>query len=66
MPTKTRVKVAVGVVGSFMALVALINYLWAAKIITVEMAKLMFAGLLGLYVGFGFLIVVYVLIRKLD
>ena len=66
MSTKSRVAVALGVVGSFAVLVALINLLWAAKIVTSEMAKLMFAALLGLYVGFGFLIAVYLLIRKMD
>lgn len=58
--------VAVGVVGSFVALVAVIIFLSAAKIVTFEMAKLMLAALLGMYVGFGFLIAVYVLIRKLE
>jgi hypothetical protein len=66
MSTKSRVAVALGVVGSFGALVVVINFLWAAKIVTSEMAKLMFAALLGLYVGFGFLIAVYLLIRKMD
>jgi hypothetical protein len=66
MSTKSRVAVALGVVGSFVALVVVINLLWAAKIVTSEMAKLMFAALLGLYVGFGFLIAVYLLIRKME
>jgi hypothetical protein len=30
------------------------------------MAKLMLAALLGMYVGFGFLILVYLLIRKME
>jgi len=66
MSTKSRVAVALAVVGSFVALVVVINSLWAANLITSEMAKLMFAALLGLYVGFGFLIAVYLIIRKKE
>jgi hypothetical protein len=66
MSTKSRVAVALAVVGSFVALVVVINSLWAANLITSEMAKLMFAALLGLYVGFGFLIAVYLIIRKME
>jgi len=66
MSTKSRVVVALAVVGSFVALVVVINSLWAANLITSEMAKLMFAALLGLYVGFGFLIAVYLIIRKME
>jgi len=67
MEQKTkRVLIAVGVAASFVALVVLIGFLAAARIVTLEMAKLMFAALLGLYVGFGFLIAVYLLIRKME
>jgi len=66
MSTKSRVAVALAVVGSFVALVVVINSLWATNLITSEMAKLMFAALLGLYVGFGFLIAVYLIIRKME
>ncbi len=66
MTTKARVKVAVGVVVSFVALVAAIIYMSAANIVTFEMAKLMLVALLGMYVGFGFLIAVYLVIRKWE
>jgi hypothetical protein len=67
MQTKTkRWLIAVGVLASFVAFVVVINFLWAREIVTSEMAKLMFAALLGLYVGFGFLIVVYVAVRRMK
>ena len=66
MPRRSRVKIALGVVASFVAFVGAIIFLSVSEIVTFEMAKLMLAALLGMYVGFGFLIAVYVLIRKLD
>jgi len=63
---KRRALIAVGVLASFIAFVVLINFLWAREIVTSEMAKLMFAGLTGLYVGFGFLIVVYLAVRRMN
>ena len=58
--------IAAGVVGSFVAFIGAIVFLAASKIVTLEMAKLMLAALLGMYVGFGFLILVYLLIRKME
>ena len=67
MEKKTRrALIAVGVLGSLIAFVALIVFLAAREIVTLEMAKLMFAGLLGLYFGFGFLIVVYLAVRRMN
>ena len=67
MEKKTRrALIVVGVLGSFIAFVVLINFLWAREIVTSEMAKLMFAALAGLYVGFGFLIVVYLAVRRMN
>ena len=63
---KRRTLIAAGVGGSFVALVALVVYLARSELVTPEMAKLMLAGLLGLYVGFGFLFLVYLLIRKME
>ena len=62
---KTPIVVA-GVAVSFIGLAATIIYLSATKIIGHELAKFMLAGELGLYVGFGILIGVYRLIRKLE
>ena len=39
---KRRALITVGVLGSFIAFVVLINFLWAREIVTSEMAKLMF------------------------
>ena len=64
--TRKRALIAVGVTGSFVALVGVIIFLAASKLVTLEMAKLMFAALLGLYVGFGFLIAVYLAIRNME
>ena len=61
-----RVLIWVGIVGSFVAFVGLVVFLAASGIVTLEMAKLMLAALLGMYVGFGFLVLVYLLIRKME
>lgn len=63
---KKRTLIAVGVGGSFIAFLALIIFLARSEIVTLEMAKLMLAGLLGLYVGFGFLFVVYLAVRRMQ
>jgi len=58
-------KIAAGVSASLVVLVATILYLAVKKVITPQMAMLMFVALLGLYVGFGALIAVYRFIGKL-
>jgi hypothetical protein len=63
---RKRLLIASGVVGSLVAFVGSIVFMAASEIITSEMAKLMLAALLGMYVGFGFLILVYMLIRKME
>lgn len=65
-PKPKRVLIAAGIFGSLVALVGLIVFLAASEIVTLEMAKLMLAALLGMYVGFGFLILVYLLIRRME
>ena len=65
-PKSKRALIAVGVGGSFVGFVTLIVYLSRSELVSVEMAKLMLAALLGLYVGFGFLILVYLFTRKLK
>jgi hypothetical protein len=66
MPRTRTLIVAAGIAASFIGLVGIIIFLSQAKIISVEMAKLMLVALFGLYIGFGFLIAVYRLIGKLD
>ena len=63
---RKRLLIASGVVGSLVAFVGSIVFMAASEIITSEMAKLMFAGLTGLYVGFGFLIAVYLAVRRMH
>jgi uncharacterized membrane protein YccC len=58
--------IAAAVAGSFVALAATIILLSVAAVISQTVAKLMLVALLGLYLGFGFLIAVYQLLRKLD
>ena len=66
MPKNRTLKVIAGIAASFAVLVGTIIFLSEAKIISSELAMLMLVALLGLYVGFGFLIAVYRLIGKLD
>ena len=66
MPKNRTLKVVAGTAASFTVLVGVIIFLSEAKIISFEMAMLMLVALLGMYVGFGFLIAVYRLIGKLE
>ena len=64
--TKKALKIALAVGALFMALIVLIVYLLAYRVITPQMALLMFVALLGLYVGFGALIAVARFVNKLH
>ncbi len=66
MPKNRTLKLVAGIAASFIGLAGTIIYLLEAKIITPAMALLMFVALLGIYVGFGILIAVYRLIRRLE
>ena len=66
MPKNRKLKVVAGIAASFTGLVGTIVFLWEAKLISVEMAKLLLVALLGMYLGFGILIAVYRLIAKLE
>jgi hypothetical protein len=66
MPRRRTLKIAAAVVLSFAGLAGTIIVLLAMEIISLTMAKLMLATLLGMYVGFGALIAAYVLINKLE
>ena len=66
-PARNRtLKVVAGIAVSFIAFVATIISLSEMQIISFGVAKLMLVALLGMYVGFGILIAIYRLIRKLD
>ena len=66
MPRNRTLKVAAGIAASFIGLVGTIIFLSVIKIISFGVAKLMLVALVGMYVGFGILIGVYRLIRKLE
>lgn len=66
MPKKRALQIVVGIAASFTGLAGTIIFLSVAKIVSVEMAMLMLAALLGLYVGFGVLVAVYRLVRRLE
>jgi hypothetical protein len=66
MSRNRTLKVVAGIVVSFTGLVGTIILLSETKIISFEMAMLMLAALLGMYIGFGVLIAVYRLISKLE
>ena len=59
-------KIALGVSGSFTALVAFVMWLLISGRITYQLALLMLVGLLGLYVGLGVLFAVYRFIDTLE
>ena len=66
MSRNRTLKVVAGVAASFAGLVGTIVILLEMRIVTLAIAKLMLVALLGMYIGFGILIAVYRLIRKLE
>ena len=66
MPRSRTLIIAAGIATSFIGLAGTIIFLSRTEIISVVLAKLMLAALLGMYVGFGFLIAVYRFIGKLK
>jgi len=66
MPGNRTLKVVAGIVVSFAGLAGTIILLSETNIISFEMAMLMLAALLGIYIGFGVLIAVYRLVDKLE
>jgi CRISPR/Cas system endoribonuclease Cas6 (RAMP superfamily) len=66
MSRNRTLKVVAGVAASFAGFVGTIVLLLEMRIVTLGIAKLMLVALLGMYIGFGILIAVYRLIRKLE
>jgi CRISPR/Cas system endoribonuclease Cas6 (RAMP superfamily) len=66
MSRNRALKVVAGVAASFAGFVGTIVLLLEMRIVTLGIAKLMLVALLGMYIGFGILIAVYRLIRKLE
>jgi len=66
MPKNRTLKVVAGIAVSFTSLVATVIFLLAKRIISFELALLVLVALLAMYLGFGILIAVYRLVRKLE
>ena len=66
MPNIRTRWVVAGVIASFLGLIGVIVYFRVADAISAELARLMVAGLIALYVGIGFLIAVYRFVNKLE
>jgi hypothetical protein len=66
MHKNRALKVAAGIAASFIGLVGTIIFLLEKRIISFQMAILMFVALLAMYVGFGILIAVYRFMDKLK
>ena len=66
MPRSRTLLIAAGIAASFIGLAGTIILLAKMEIISFVLAKLMLVALLGMYVGFGFLIAVYRLIGRLK
>ena len=59
-------KAVAGIAGSFTACAVLVIALLLARIVSFELALLMLVALIGLYVGFGVLIIIYRFVCKLE
>ena len=66
MANTRKLGVIAGLIALFTALVVTVIFLAVAKKITGTLAMLMLIALLGMYVGFGFLIAVYRFVEKLK
>jgi hypothetical protein len=66
MSKNRTLKVVAGIAASFTGLVGAIIFLLEKKIVSFEMAILMFVALVAMYVGFGILIAVYRFMDKLE
>jgi len=59
-------KIALGMAALFTGLAGAVILLMVNRVISIQVALLMLVALLGMYVGFGILILVYRLISKLE
>ena len=66
MPRNRTLKIVAGIAASFAGLFGAIIFLTVMNIISFEMAKLMLAALVAMYIGFGILIAIYRFIGKLE
>lgn len=65
MKKSSVILLAVSLLGSLFAIVGVIMYMSRSRIITPEMALLLLVALLGFYIGFAVLIMVYRFVRGL-
>ncbi len=66
MSRNRRPKLVVAIVASFMGFAGVIIFLLATKIVSVQIGILMLVASVGMHLGFGILIAVHRLIRKLE
>jgi hypothetical protein len=66
MPVSKTLKVALGIAALFTGLAGTIIVLMVTRVVSIQVALLMLVALLGIYVGFGILILAYRLISKLE
>ena len=66
MPMNSTLKIALGMAALFTGLAGTVILLMVYRVVSIQVALLMLVALLGMYVGFGILILVYRLISKLE
>jgi hypothetical protein len=66
MTVSRKLKIAGSIIGSFVALIALVSTLASYRVLSPQEAGLMSVALFGMYVGFGILIAAYRLMSKLE
>jgi hypothetical protein len=66
MPENGTPRIVVGMAASFTGLAGAVIFLLVTKTVSVQMGMLMLVALVGMHLGFGILIAVYRLIRKLE
>ena len=66
MPMNSTLKIALGMAALFTGLAGTVILLMVTRVVSIQVALLMLVALLGMYVGFGILILVYRLISKLE
>ncbi len=66
MPMNSTLKIALGMAALFTGLAGIVILLMVNRVVSIQVALLMLVALLGMYVGFGILILVYRLISKLE
>lgn len=66
MRDKKRLKTVLTIMFTFILLAVVVFYFAVTEAISLQLGLLMLIGLVGLYIGFGILFLVYRLIAKLD